>query len=261
MSERKVINKYYPPDYDPQEAEKQVRQLSKKLKTMQKDSVTIRLMTPFSIRCLKCSEYIPKFRKFNGKKEVLPEKYLDTIKIFRLSIKCPRCSSMISFRTDPNRGDYEMEVGGVRNYVREDEKSNIRADETTEETLDRLMKEEEAMSRAEEDNGEDKLQQLELRLAKLQQEQEDDEVVEALQKASYRRMRRAATVDSSSVSIDGPELDDIDQIAEEAFKRKAEEQKLNKNVPESVPSDAKHKPQSNPLGIVSKKKKKFRRKC
>lgn len=263
MSERKVINKYYPPDYDPQKAEKQVRQLSKQLKTMQKDSMTIRLMTPFSMRCLKCSEYIPKFRKFNGKKEVLPEKYLDTIKIYRLRIKCPRCNSMISFRTDPNSDNYVMEVGGVRNYVRQGEKEHIRASETTEETLERLLSEEQAALRAQEDQGEDKLDVLEKHLAKLQQEQQDDELVEALYKTSYERMRRAAALNAPDHSSK-PEHD-IEQLANAAFNVHASrttscESDIKPSMENDIIPDTSigHTWKGKSLGIVTKKKKKLR---
>ncbi|AET38155.1 mRNA splicing protein YJU2 Ecym_2424 [Eremothecium cymbalariae DBVPG len=270
MSERKVINKYYPPDYDPQKAEKQVRQLSKKLKTMRQDSVTIRLMTPFSIRCLKCSEYIPKFRKFNGKKEVLPEKYLETIKIYRLSIKCPRCNSMISFKTDPNRGDYTMEVGGVRNYTKENNNSQIKPDESTEETLERLLKEEEEQNLTEEQKGKDRLEHLEERLAKLQQEQADDEAIEALQKNNLLRMKRAAALDMlSEPSKVDEEQDNLDDLTAQAFRQyedqepKEPEKSLESSTKETkspqtlIPTkiQVKKKHTSNSLGVVVKKRK------
>lgn len=117
MFERKVINKYYLSDYNLLEVEKLFRKMVKKLKIMNKSYVSIRLMILFSMRCLECNEYIFKSRKFNGKKELLKEKYLDFIKIYRLIILCLCCVNFIVFRIDFGNLDYVMEVGGVRNYV------------------------------------------------------------------------------------------------------------------------------------------------
>jgi hypothetical protein len=55
MSERKVLNKYYPPDYDPQKIPK----LAKGLKQRQ---WVQRVMAPFNMRCNTCGEYIGEFQ-------------------------------------------------------------------------------------------------------------------------------------------------------------------------------------------------------
>jgi hypothetical protein len=46
MSERKVLTKYYPPDFDPSQITRQ-----KKPKDVQQKLATVRLMSPFSMRC------------------------------------------------------------------------------------------------------------------------------------------------------------------------------------------------------------------
>ena len=151
MSERKAINKYYPADYDPQEAEKAARKLAKQLKNKNNGSVTVRLMTPFSMRCSKCDEFIARSRKFNAKKEPLQERYLASVRMFRFTLRCPRCSGAITFRTDPASADYVMEAGGVRNFERdntgkpsnETDKTGNRSNETIDETLARLAREQE----------------------------------------------------------------------------------------------------------------------
>ena len=260
MSERKSINKYYPPDYNPLEAEKAARKLSKRLKNANKDITTIRLMTPFSMRCNKCETFIPKSRKFNGKKELLTERYLNNIKIFRLTIRCPLCSQPILFRTDPKSADYVMEAGAVRNFVK---KSDIIGDDKTEsvdETLERLTREQEEDEKEKErlanrditnidggrkshtNNGEDKMVALEERLVKIQNEQENAEEIERLRKQNYERMNRAeetfariTSVQDKQTASEVDEADeediDIDGLADEAFKRN-----MNTNIIEYKPS-------------------------
>ncbi|KAJ3037892.1 hypothetical protein HDV00_001236 [Rhizophlyctis rosea] len=107
-SERKVLNKYFPPDFDPSKIPR---------RKMPKDQQhTVRLMTPFSMRCNTCGEYIYKGKKFNARKErVEGENYLG-IQSFRFYIKCPVCSSEITFKTDYRNADYVAEHGAQRNF-------------------------------------------------------------------------------------------------------------------------------------------------
>lgn len=108
MSERKVLNKYYPPDFDP-------TKLSK-LKLPKERQYTVRIMTPFNMRCNTCGDYIAKAKKFNARKEtVMSESYLN-LKIFRFYIRCPKCMAEITFKTNPETCDYEMENGAHRNF-------------------------------------------------------------------------------------------------------------------------------------------------
>ncbi|AJP39944.1 AHL_G0032690.mRNA.1.CDS.1 [Saccharomyces cerevisiae] len=273
MSERKAINKYYPPDYNPLEAEKLSRKMAKKLKTMNKSHASIRLMTPFSMRCLQCNEYIPKSRKFNGKKELLKEKYLDSIKIYRLTISCPRCANSIAFRTDPGNSDYVMEVGGVRNYVPQkpnDGRNPKAAAESIDETLQRLVREKEIEQNGTmgiKDQVGDKMDLLEKRLAKIQQEQEDDEELENLRKKNLEMSQRAEMISRSNhlQQEKAVTADDLDNIAEQAFdnhrRRSSKSDKNNdeKRAPLFNPTSNKGKiqkkssPRTNPLGIVVKR--------
>ncbi|KAJ3111817.1 hypothetical protein HDU96_005329 [Phlyctochytrium bullatum] len=73
-------------------------------------------MTPFSMRCNSCGEYVYKGKKFNARKErVNGETYLG-IQIFRFYIRCPKCSAEITFKTDPKNADYVAELGAQRNF-------------------------------------------------------------------------------------------------------------------------------------------------
>ncbi|RPA93985.1 DUF572-domain-containing protein [Choiromyces venosus 120613-1] len=134
MSERKVLQKYYPPDFDPS---KIVRH--KGPKPTGPKQQTVRLMAPFSMKCLTCGEFIYKGRKFNARKEHSGEKYYN-ISIFRFYIRCTRCSSEVTFKTDPKNMDYTCEKGAIRNF--EPWRDIREQDETEEERLNRLEEEE-----------------------------------------------------------------------------------------------------------------------
>ncbi|KAF9180616.1 hypothetical protein BGZ51_004806 [Haplosporangium sp. Z 767] len=107
MSERKVLNKYFPPDFDPA--------LIPRRKQPKDQQHKVRLMTPFSMRCDTCGEYIYKGKKFNARKETTDETY-HSIKIFRFYIRCNRCAAEITFKTDPANTDYVAEHGAQRNF-------------------------------------------------------------------------------------------------------------------------------------------------
>lgn len=135
MSERKVIQKYYPPDFDPSA----ITRTKGGPKKAGPKTIPVRLMAPYSMKCTYCGEYIYKGRKFNARKETTDEVYY-AIKIFRFYIKCTRCSGEITFKTDPRNGDYTCEKGAKRNFEVWRDKDAI--EETDEQRLDRLEREE-----------------------------------------------------------------------------------------------------------------------
>jgi len=107
MGERKVLNKYFPPDFDPAELPKRKRPKDGQIK--------VRVMLPFTCQCHTCGEFIYRGRKFTSRQEFAPEKYL-TITIFRFYIKCPSCCAEITFKTDPEHADYICEHGATRHF-------------------------------------------------------------------------------------------------------------------------------------------------
>ncbi|KAL1870625.1 Pre-mRNA-splicing factor cwf16 [Paecilomyces lecythidis] len=137
MSERKVLTKYYPPDFDPST----ITRTPRHLRGTGPKLMTVRLMAPFSMKCMHCGEYIYKGRKFNARKETTEEKYL-TIPIYRFYIRCTRCSGEITFKTDPKNMDYQCEKGAKRNFEPWRDPKAESYNETEEETLARLEREE-----------------------------------------------------------------------------------------------------------------------
>ncbi|KAI8873122.1 DUF572-domain-containing protein, partial [Ramicandelaber brevisporus] len=122
MSERKVINKYYGPDFDPSKVPKKKRLSKEQRKAAAEAWNTVRVETPFTLQCLACNEFIPKGRKFNAKKKsVKPnndgdgggDNYLGlTVHYFR--IKCSGCSAFIEYRTDAQSRSYVVLSGAKR---------------------------------------------------------------------------------------------------------------------------------------------------
>ncbi|GAO17033.1 uncharacterized protein UV8b_03151 [Ustilaginoidea virens] len=149
MSERKVLQKYYPWDFDPRDI---ARRSGSKSGSTGPRIQAVRLMAPFSMKCTTCGEFIYKGRKFNARKETnLEQKYLGKIQIFFLYIKCTRCSAEIVFRTDPKNKDYAMVKGAVRNM--EPWRNRVAEEETVDERLDRLEQEEAEAAGEEERNA------------------------------------------------------------------------------------------------------------
>ncbi|KAI5461120.1 hypothetical protein BGZ63DRAFT_404018 [Mariannaea sp. PMI_226] len=146
MSERKVLQKYYPPDFDPRELTRRRGPKSTGPRVQ-----AVRLMAPFSMKCTTCGEFIYRGRKFNSRKETpLDEKYLG-IQIYFFSIKCTRCSAEIIFRTDPKNNEYAMVKGAVRNM--EPWRNRAAEDESVDQRLDRLEREEAEAAGEEEKNA------------------------------------------------------------------------------------------------------------
>ncbi|KAK3403089.1 CWC16 protein [Sordaria brevicollis] len=139
MSERKVLTKYYPPDFDPSLVGRS--RSSKSSKPTGPKVQTVRLMAPFSLRCSSCGEYMYKGRKFNARKETPPDERYLNIQIYRFYIRCTRCSAEIVFRTDPKNQDYAVERGAKRNTEPWRRGLEGELEETDEQRLDRIERE------------------------------------------------------------------------------------------------------------------------
>eukprot|EP00033_Pygsuia_biforma_P003464 GCRY01003794.1.p1 GENE.GCRY01003794.1~~GCRY01003794.1.p1 ORF type:complete len:299 (+),score=75.96 GCRY01003794.1:132-1028(+) len=107
MGERKVLNKYYPPDFDPLKIPR--------LHLGKDRQFTVRMMMPMTGKCTNCGEYMPAGKKFNSKCERSGERYLG-INILRFYMRCPNCHAEFTIKTDPENSDYTCEHGVIRGY-------------------------------------------------------------------------------------------------------------------------------------------------
>ncbi|KAL7069164.1 hypothetical protein ACR3K2_04210 [Cryptosporidium serpentis] len=168
MSDRKLLNRYYPPDFDPEklEAGKKVLRAAKKSKNGKKRKMlNIRMLYPFTVRCNGCGDYLYVGTKFNSKVEKVPNEDYLGIPIWRFHGRCTQCGNVIVFRTNPKNGDYELESGGKRNFdpKRDEELAAKSAREILEEEL--LLNKDKALQRkvldtAEEIQTQDLLEEL-----------------------------------------------------------------------------------------------------
>ncbi|GJN18490.1 hypothetical protein PR202_gb05657 [Eleusine coracana subsp. coracana] len=106
MGERKVLNKYYPYDFDPSKLPRRRRPTNGQIK--------VRTMLPMTLRCATCGEYFGRGTKFTARKEdAAGERYLGAIQVYRFYIRCSRCGAEIAFRTDPASSGYAVESGAT----------------------------------------------------------------------------------------------------------------------------------------------------
>ncbi|KAF4562568.1 Splicing factor YJU2 [Pleurotus pulmonarius] len=204
MSERKVLNKYFPPDFDPD--------LIPRRKQPKNSQQVVRLMAPFSMRCNTCGEYIYKGKKFNARKETVEGEDYYGIKIFRFYIKCTLCSAEITFKTDPKNTDYSAEHGASRNFEPWREEAAV-------EEEDRLAKLEE-----EENNP---MKALENRTVDSKREMDILDALQDIRARNARNERVGHTVDLTARIAEG-EIEDEEDL--ERKRLEDEDEKLVRQV-------------------------------
>ena len=207
MGERKVLNKYYPADFDPSLVPRG-KALSKKDGT-----VPVRMMLPFSVQCSTCNTFLYRGRKFNSKKEPMggPEGRYLGIQRFRFYIKCTHCSRTVSFLTDPKNTDYEMESGGTRNY---------------EVYKDKERTEEEMAQEKEKGEKEDPMKALENRVLESQREMADLDNLEEIRAMNRKHLKIMASSGGGGFDAKAVLKALDDRIQEEAIN---DEEELNEH--------------------------------
>ncbi|KAG9413212.1 Coiled-coil domain-containing protein 94 [Aphanomyces cochlioides] len=222
MGERKVLNKYFPPDFDPK--------LIPRRRMPKNKQIEVRMMLPFSIQCNACGEFMYQGKKFNSRKEdVLDEDYFG-IRIYRFYIRCSMCSNEITFKTDPKNGDYATEHGCKRNF---------------EPWRERAADEKEAVKAREEEEKGDSMKALENRTLDSKREMD---IIDALDEIKAINQRHAK-VDTDALLQKVKQTDDDDtkkdildeaeiQSQMEAFrKRKLEAVETTKPAKQPKPDD------------------------
>ena len=256
MSERKVLTKYYPPDFDPSKIVRTrgPKQVGPKVQT-------VRLMAPFGMKCTSCGEYIYKGRKFNARKETTDEKYY-AIPIYRFYIRCTRCSAEITFKTDPKNMDYECERGAKRNFEPWRAAGSAKQ-ETEEERLDRLEREEEeknAMVELETKTLDakremaiaDALDEIRTRNARVERGGKGEVSVED-QKDEERERQEKEDEEAARRAFEGKSIEILDEVPEEEEVALAPEFEMPKEkVPSFKKAVKKKKDFSAALGIKKK---------
>jgi len=265
MSERKVLNKYYPPDFDPSKLPRAKRSKNRQF--------TIRLMAPCNMRCKTCGEYIYKGKKFNARKEdVMGETYLG-IQIYRFYIKCTKCLREITFKTDPAGGDYELEHGAIRNFesVRlaekqaKEEATKVAEEEALNpmkllENRTRDSRQEMAAIEALEDIKELNARHADIKIEQmLTQKREQEKQYELLKKQleeeeDEAEIRRVFGRSVAKTDPDDLETEEIVEKTEEILPLSINPTKPKTTINFAQPNNAKKPPPKNSLAMVIKKK-------
>jgi len=116
MAERKAVNKYYPPEWDPSKGSinkfRNSHPLRDRARKLDQGILIIRFEMPFNIWCGGCNNMIAKGVRFNAEKKQIG-KYFST-KIWNFRMKCHLCDNHIEIKTDPEHTDYVIASGAER---------------------------------------------------------------------------------------------------------------------------------------------------
>ncbi|KAJ3337624.1 hypothetical protein HDU93_000767 [Gonapodya sp. JEL0774] len=126
MADRKNVNKYYPPGWDPSKGSintyvgsHPLRERAKRLKT--EGILVIRFEMPYNIWCGGCGNHIGMGVRYNAQKKKVGNYFSTPILQFRM--KCHLCDNWIEITTDPKNAEYVVTAGARRKneeYTAED---------------------------------------------------------------------------------------------------------------------------------------------
>ncbi|KAI1287246.1 Coiled-coil domain-containing protein [Halotydeus destructor] len=127
MAERKQVNKYYPPDWDPKKHGSVnkyhgVHPLRERARKIDQGILVIRFEMPYNIWCLGCNNHIGTGVRYNAEKSKTGNYYSTSIYKFRM--KCHLCDNYIEMETDPQNLDYKILSGASRQERRWDPNEN-----------------------------------------------------------------------------------------------------------------------------------------
>ncbi|XP_017314435.1 probable splicing factor YJU2B [Ictalurus punctatus] len=121
MGERKGVNKYYPPDFDPAKHHSingywNTHPLRERARKLSQGILIIRFEMPYNIWCDGCKNHIGMGVRYNAEKKKVGNYY--TTPIYRFRMKCHLCVNYIEMQTDPATCDYVIVSGASRKEER-----------------------------------------------------------------------------------------------------------------------------------------------
>ncbi|XP_057181834.1 probable splicing factor YJU2B [Triplophysa rosa] len=127
MGERKGVNKYYPPDFDPAKHGSingywKTHPLRERARKLSQGILIIRFEMPYNIWCDGCKNHIGMGVRYNAEKKKVGTYY--TTPIYRFRMKCHLCVNYIEMQTDPATCDYVIVSGAERKEERWDMAEN-----------------------------------------------------------------------------------------------------------------------------------------
>ena len=116
MADRRAVNKYYPPEWEPKHGSintfRGQHPLRERAKKLGEGILVVRFEMPYNVWCTGCDAHIGKGVRYNAEKKKAG-KYFSTI-IWSFRMKCHLCSSWMEVQTDPENRDYKMASGVTR---------------------------------------------------------------------------------------------------------------------------------------------------
>ena len=116
MGERKGQQKYYPPDWRPEHGSLDnyygTHPLRDRARKLDRGILIIRFEMPFNIWCDGCNNHIGMGVRYNAEKTKVGMYY--STPIYKFSMKCVYCPSIIQIQTDPKNCDYTVMDGARR---------------------------------------------------------------------------------------------------------------------------------------------------
>lgn len=197
MGERKGVNKYYPPDYDPAKgglnAYHGTHALRERARKIHEGIIIIRFEMPYNIWCNGCGNHIGMGVRYNAQKRRMGLYYSTPIYKFRM--KCHLCDQHFEIQTDPKNCDYEILSGCKRKEERWDTEKAGNIQTTHREVKEKLMTN--AMYKLEHESKDkvkvNKLAPTLTRLEELRDDWDDDFAVNQMLRKKFRQEKKDIT--------------------------------------------------------------------
>ncbi|KAF9362767.1 hypothetical protein BGX34_005543 [Mortierella sp. NVP85] len=113
MADRKAINKYYPPDWDPSKGSINTyvgqHPLRDRARKLDQGILIVRFELPYNIWCNGCNNPIGMGVRYNAEKKKIGNYYSTPILSFRM--KCHLCNNWFEIQTDPKNAAYVVTAG------------------------------------------------------------------------------------------------------------------------------------------------------